>query len=211
MHFQWQFFENLNEIVYVSEIETESLVYMNARLRKVLGIDDSKEYIGKKCYQVLQGLSRPCDFCTNHLLKENEFYEWTYKNPILNRSYLIKDTVFKYEGKKYRLEIAIDIDSEKVQLNSYYFANTDEIIKNCMENMNSSADPNETIDNLLKFIGEKFLCERSYIFERNKIIALITHMNGVRKEYNHKKTYCKMNLKKLYLGGLNYLKINKLL
>ncbi len=168
MHLQWQFFENLNEIVYVSEIETESLVYMNARLRKVLGIDDSKEYIGKKCYQVLQGLSRPCDFCTNHLLKENEFYEWTYKNPILNRSYLIKDTVFKYEGKKYRLEIAIDIDSEKVQLNSYYFANTDEIIKNCMENMNSSADPNETIDNLLKFIGEKFLCERSYIFERNK-------------------------------------------
>src|SRR5699024_10367261 len=104
----------------------------------------------------------------NHLLKENEFYEWTYKNPILNRSYLIKDTVFKYEGKKNRLEIAIDIDSEKVQLNSYYFANTDEIIKNCMENMNSSADPNETIDNLLKFIGEKFLCERSYIFERNK-------------------------------------------
>lgn len=100
MHLQWQFFENLNEIVYVSEIETESLVYMNARLRKVLGIDDSKEYIGKKCYQVLQGLSRPCDFCTNHLLKENEFYEWTYKNPILNRSYLIKDTVFKYEGKK---------------------------------------------------------------------------------------------------------------
>ncbi len=141
---------------------------MNARLRKVLGIDSSEEYVGKKCYEILQGLKKRCDFCTNHLLKENEFYEWTYKNPILNRSYLIKDTLIKHDGKDYRLEIAIDIDSEKIQLNSYYFANADEIIKDCMENMNSSSNPNETIDNLLKFIGEKFLCERSYVFEKNK-------------------------------------------
>lgn len=168
MDFQWEFFENLNEAVYVSEVETQSLIYMNARLRNVLGISDSAEYVGKKCYEVLQGLDRCCKFCTNHLLKENEFYEWTYKNPVLNTTYLIKDTLIVREGKKYRVEIAVDIDSEKIQLNNYYFANSDEIIKECMHYMNSRSESDKSIDELLKFIGERFLCERSYIFERNE-------------------------------------------
>ena len=66
----WSFFENLDEMVYVSDIETHELVYMNRHLRESLGYQTPEEYVGKMCYTVLQGSSRPCHFCTNCQLQE---------------------------------------------------------------------------------------------------------------------------------------------
>ena len=44
MDFHWDFFENYNVIVYITEIETNQLVYMNACLRNSIGFGDEKEY-----------------------------------------------------------------------------------------------------------------------------------------------------------------------
>lgn len=55
MAFPWEFFEELGEMVYVSDLETDTLVYMNTSLRNALGVQSHEEYVGKKCYDVLQG------------------------------------------------------------------------------------------------------------------------------------------------------------
>ena len=55
MEFPWEFFEELGDMVYVSDVETNTLVYMNAYLRNALGYHSHEEYVGKKCYCVLQG------------------------------------------------------------------------------------------------------------------------------------------------------------
>ena len=53
----------MDEVIYVSDLETYELYYLNPAGRRLTGVSD---YQGQKCYKVLQGRTDPCDFCTNH-------------------------------------------------------------------------------------------------------------------------------------------------
>lgn len=55
----WEFFEHLDEYVYVSDPETNQLVYMNQKALKSYGFQSKEEIVGLKCYEVLQGNSAP--------------------------------------------------------------------------------------------------------------------------------------------------------
>lgn len=98
--------ESEEDIFYVSDPDTYELYYMNKAGRNMLG---DREYHGKKCYQVLQGLDAPCPFCTNPMLKQDEFYIWERENPLCGRRFLIKDKLISCKGRKMRLEVALDI------------------------------------------------------------------------------------------------------
>ncbi|WP_455616781.1 response regulator [Eisenbergiella sp.] len=102
--------EEYNGIVYVSDMNTYEIKYMNRVARRVCGITaEELEQKRLKCYEVFQGLDRPCPFCTNQYLKENDFYEWEYQNLHLNRSFLLKDRKFMWEGCEARIEFATDV------------------------------------------------------------------------------------------------------
>lgn len=49
----WDFFENLGEYVYVTDMEKYTLVYMNKKLREMCGVSSEEDYVGKKCYEML--------------------------------------------------------------------------------------------------------------------------------------------------------------
>ena len=168
MAFDWTIFENLKEFVYVTNIEDDSLVYINAYLREKLGLSE-EDYLGKKCYKLLQGKDRVCDFCTNCKLSENNFHEWTSINPQLNQKLFIKDTLIVEDGKKYRLEIAIEVGSSDnkndSQYNAYHLKQVDHIISQCAKNVYYTPNPNDAIERFLEYIGRYFECDRSYIFE----------------------------------------------
>lgn len=55
----WEFFEHLDEYVYVSDPETNQLVYMNQKALKSYGFQSKEEIVGLKCYEVLQGIPLP--------------------------------------------------------------------------------------------------------------------------------------------------------
>ena len=79
----WEHLENWKELVYVADVQTFELVYMNAAARKAFSLEN---YQGKTCYGVLQKLPKPCAFCTNYKLKNpGDCYEWIYRNPVLQR------------------------------------------------------------------------------------------------------------------------------
>lgn len=59
----WQFFENLNEYVYATEIETNELVYMNRKTLDAFGFHSVEDIQGKKCYEVIQNSSVQCGMC----------------------------------------------------------------------------------------------------------------------------------------------------
>ena len=86
------FFQNLNEYVYASDIETNELVYLNRKAMDAFGVKSTDEIRGRKCYEVLQGSSIPCGMCTNCQLSTGSFVEWRYYNPVLGRHLLLKDT-----------------------------------------------------------------------------------------------------------------------
>ncbi len=160
----WELFESLDEAVYVSDPESNELVYMNACLRNLLGYRTHKEYRGKKCYEVLQGYSEPCSFCTNRTLTPSSFVSWVHKNPIVNKRFLIKDTLIEEHGKRYRMEIAIDMDSE-LHATTHYYPKTEAILNQCLKQLFSTSNPETAVDMMLSYLGKTFHCSRSYVFE----------------------------------------------
>ncbi|MBU3819132.1 MAG: EAL domain-containing protein [Candidatus Faecalibacterium intestinavium] len=161
----WDFFENLDEMVYSADVETYQLVYMNRCLREALGIRDHSSYLDQPCYKVLQGRDTPCEFCTNGQLQEGKFYTWVHKNPLLNRRLLLKDSLLHSAGHTYRLEMAIDLDPELRGSSTYFHLREETILKECLWEMFSTAKAADSIQRLMAYMGRTFSCDRAYIFE----------------------------------------------
>lgn len=105
-YFKWMLDEYMDN-AYISDMETYELLYVNKASLRTLGLPLHK-VIGRKCYEVIQGLDSPCPFCTNNLLNEDEFYEWEYYNPYLEHAYILKDRIVDWDGHKARLELSHD-------------------------------------------------------------------------------------------------------
>lgn len=160
-----EFFEELDEMVYVSDMESYDLIYMNRKLRDSLNLSCIEDYRGKKCYEILQGCSGPCRFCTNSALKEHKFVSWVHNNPVLKKRFLIKDSVIMLNDKQYRIEIAIDVNEEEKYGESYYYTRSETLLNECLKCFFSAADPEDALNMVLQYIGKTFSCDRVYIFE----------------------------------------------
>jgi diguanylate cyclase (GGDEF)-like protein len=163
----WEFYENLNEVVYVTDMETDEVVYLNRAGRKVCGVETLEELKGKKCYEVLQGSAMPCTFCNNGRLKPGKFEEWNYYNPSLNRNFAIKDTMVEVDGKRYRMELAIDLTRHENQnVGNKQTLDQQTLINEALRISLAFPSPYQSVESFLEYIGKAFACDRSYIFER---------------------------------------------
>lgn len=100
---------------YISDMDTYELLYLNKTSCKVLGMQAS-EVVGRKCYEVIQGRTSPCPFCTNDRLCEEEFYQWEFANPVLERTFMIRNLKINWEGRRARLELSHDMYSAEYKL-----------------------------------------------------------------------------------------------
>lgn len=166
----WQFFENLNECVYVADMETYELVYMNKKTLSLYGIDSLEDIKGKKCYEVLQKISIPCGMCNNQKLSVGNFIEWYYYNPVIDKYYMLKDTLLEDSetGRKYRMEIALDMSLEKEQDKRVRkYQNMEKLVNEGLRIALRAATPEESIPIILEYMGKSLNGERTYIFEKN--------------------------------------------
>ncbi len=162
----WDIYENMKEIVYVTNIDTDEMVYINRYGREKLKIDSLEEIMGQSCYKVLQKCSSRCSICTNHKLKPGEFYEWKYYNGLLGRTFLLKDTIVEQNGKRYKLEISIDVsemDEQKKTIKE--FASNEAMVNDALRLALAEATPEKSLDVLLKHLGQSLRSDRVYIFE----------------------------------------------
>ncbi len=158
--------DTTDSIVYVSDIVTYELLYLNQLGRSATGLSVGDDLKGHKCYKLLQGKDEPCEFCTNHLLNEDAYYEWSYYNPNLDITFLLKDKLIPYNGQLARLEIATDI-SKIVELErdvSDKLAD-EQFIMSCVELLHSGNETGTSIQSLLAAVASYYDAERSYIFE----------------------------------------------
>ncbi|MBI41919.1 GGDEF domain-containing protein [uncultured Marinobacter sp.] len=106
--------DNLDALVYVSDLDTYELLYMNAYGRRIWG-----DRQGQKCWQVLQGNDGPCSFCTNSKLvgadgEPRPPYIWEFQNILDKRWYQCRDRAIRWtDGRLVRMEIATDITERK--------------------------------------------------------------------------------------------------
>lgn len=171
----WDIFENLDEFVYVSDIETNELVYLNRKAVESLGLKSVDEIKGRKCYEVLQGSTLPCGLCTNNQLSVGAFVEWRYYNQVVKRHFMIKDTMVEDvdTGKKYRIEIAIDVTSETTNEKAHEVAGEiykkmELLVNKGMKEAISADTPDESINIILEHMGKILSGERTYLFEQNE-------------------------------------------
>ena len=171
----WEFFENMNEAVYASDVDTYELLYLNKAARDLFQFKDESDYKGKNCYEILQQCSSPCAMCTNNRLKPDEFYEWSRFNPLVRRSYLLKDTMVIDDGRRVRIEMAIDLDIHELAKRSFSeFTDNEALINEGLRCALAEETPEQSIDTLLQYLGQMFQSDRVYIFEKNKTSELLS-------------------------------------
>lgn len=162
----WEFYENLNDIEYVADMDTYELVYMNRKALQEWGLSSLELVKGKKCYEILQNSKEPCKFCTNHLLKEGEFYEWKYYNSIACKNYSLKDTMLEKDGKRYRIELALDLSEQDAQKHTIQdYIKNETMINEGLRVALSKPTPEMSLEALMEYLGVQLKSERTYIFE----------------------------------------------
>lgn len=107
--------DSLDAIVYVADLQTYELLFLNKYAREIFG-----DGIGKPCWQVLQSnQAAPCDFCSNDKLVAPDgtpkgLYAWEFQNTVSRRWHDIRDRAITWiNGRMVRLEIATDITARK--------------------------------------------------------------------------------------------------
>lgn len=153
--------DSMDEVIYVSDIDTYELYYMNYAGRQITGTYD---YKGRKCYEILQGSDEPCKFCNNQRLQKNKFYTFETENTFLNKKYLVKDKLIQWQDKLARLEIAIDISEGTIDNIEYIKKTNYEILINEFYRLLfSKMSRHEKLKNLLRILGEFSQGCRAYI------------------------------------------------
>ena len=165
----WEFFENLNECVYVSDMDTYEVVYMNKKARETYGIASLEDISGRKCYELLHGNRKTCAICNNSKLVEGNFEEWRYYNPILDKYLVLKDTMIYDEGRRCRIEIAMDVSAQEKKDNMLLgYQNLEARVNEGLRIALQAPTPDKSIDIILEYLGEALNGERTYIFEKNE-------------------------------------------
>lgn len=164
----WEFFENMNELVYVSDVDTYEFIYMNKRALSICGLTSLEETKGKKCYEVLQNNSVPCVICNNKELVPGQFKEWRYYNPVYNRHSLVKDTLIEMDGRRLRIEIAVDIsaDTKQNQIIRDY-QNREALINEALRTAMQASDPDTSLKIAIEYMGKALGGEKAFVFEKN--------------------------------------------
>lgn len=163
----------ISELVYVSDPETYELLFVNQTGCQTLHLENYKH---KKCYEVLQGKTSPCEFCTNDRLCDDNFFTWEFTNPSIGRHFLLKDKIIQWRGKTARMEIAFDITERELQKQELKnMLDVQTLITNCVRMLYAVDDLDQTINAVLTQIGEFLVSDRAYVFEIKDELMNNTH------------------------------------
>lgn len=113
-YFEWMMDEYIGNI-YISDLETYELLFLNKTAAATLHTTKA-EVTGKKCYEVIQGRTSPCPFCNNALLTEDDVYAWEFDNPNLKKTFIIRNRVINWQGRRSRIELSHDMMSAEYKL-----------------------------------------------------------------------------------------------
>ncbi|MCD7873915.1 MAG: hypothetical protein LUH17_02805 [Acidaminococcaceae bacterium] len=113
-YFEWMMDEYVGNI-YIANVETYELLFLNKTSCSTLHIT-KEEGLGRKCYEVIQGLNSTCPFCNNAELTEEDVCAWEFDNPNLEKRFMIRDRLINWQGRKSRIELSHDMLSAEYKL-----------------------------------------------------------------------------------------------
>lgn len=164
---EYMLLDNYNAISYISDLNNYDLYYINNACKKNLGMQpDDESYVGRKCYEVLQGRSEPCPFCTNNILDNKKTYIWNHVNDNDGCTYVLKDSVGDWNGHRSRLELAINItDVDSTTRAMAERLDNEDLLNVCVNEMAYSNDFNKSCERVLEAIGAYYAATNILLFE----------------------------------------------
>lgn len=158
-----QILDQIDEIIYIADMESYELLYLNRIGRERFG----EPAPGVKCYEFLQGEEKPCKFCTNRILPhgQGQRHTWVRQHPSVG-DMLLHDSIIDYEGRPCRMEVAINVNRyvDEVATAKQDLAAERKLVK-CIENLVLSTDFDAAVNSMLETILEHYSADRAYIFE----------------------------------------------
>ena len=109
--------DNLHTCIYINEIETGKILFINENMAKEFGGGD---FNGRVCWEVLQkDFTEQCDFCPipKLLASGDEHYVWEEHNTVTGKYYRNTDNLITWhDGRIVHMQHSVDItDSVKLQ------------------------------------------------------------------------------------------------
>ncbi|GEM_PF-6165170 len=108
--------DNISAIVYVSDVETYEILFINEYGKKIYG-----DVIGEKCWRALQKNQHgPCEFCAAGEISTTDLpaghtVSWEYESTFNQRHYEYRCAVIKWvDGRKAKLFIGTDSTERKL-------------------------------------------------------------------------------------------------
>jgi len=181
-----QILNNIDAIVYVTEIDSYKMLYANAKVCKEF-TDDVK---GEKCFQVIQNEDNPCNDCRLELKDNlNEYlgknFCWSKKNSRNNKWYSLHGTAIEWiDGQIVRLIVGLDstdlintqyeLSRSKKLLDLFFETSMDGFFFMMLD------EPVVWKDNIDKDKMADFIFENMRLTKVNK--AMLNHYNASEKD-----------------------------
>ncbi len=165
-----------NDLVYLSNIDTYEVIYINKALSDALGNPHESIWKTTPCYKLFHELDAPCDFCTNPVLRTDITYTWTHHDKRGDTWFTLNDKKIEHDGKNLRLEIARNVnDIMKSKAALADLVEEERILVDCVSLLHSQTSPEVAIHKLLEAIAHFHEAERAFVFEIDHIQQTATN------------------------------------
>ena len=94
--------------VFVNDIDTHEILYMNKAILKSLGLPEDYDYKGKRCYELVHCVNSLPGVCPAFRLRRDRFVYNLWRNPHNHKDYLVRHAVIPWHGRTGHFEIAIE-------------------------------------------------------------------------------------------------------
>ncbi|WP_455539124.1 EAL domain-containing protein [Terrisporobacter sp.] len=155
---------SINEIVYVIDLESNTIVYINSKAKEEFRIAEYGKKL--KCYNCLNDDDTICESCSNKKFLSNRDYSWIKHHHNNGRDYLFHDKIIDIEGKKYRIGIIVDISKieENISQLDLIFEIESKLDK-CEKILNPAKNFDSELIAILDTILEYYDGDRIYILD----------------------------------------------
>jgi len=114
--------ETTHRLAYVTDMDTYEILWLNKGMVEAFQDYCEEDCLGDICYKIFHGRNKPCEFCTNHLIRESgSLHTWFYFNEQLKREFFLQDMGIDWNGRVVRFEIATDV-TELMEARRYEWA-----------------------------------------------------------------------------------------
>lgn len=161
----FDFFEGLDELICVSEMDSGETLFLNRSLRERMGLTGPEDYRGKPGAALFHDWQESCTVCNGADLMPGQIQTEICKDPVRRETLQVKTRSLRWQDRELRVVVAAVVGKEKKLGVSCCYDRSEYILNGCLQRLFAAADPDSALELTMAYLGETFHCDRVDIFE----------------------------------------------